>query len=141
VRVLGVDNAWIAVRGQVQGMIVAVDVGRGVPVAVAHVDEKDPAAVTAWLAPLAERLGVEVIVTDDLASYKAVADQVGVDQQVCLFHLRRWAGRAVQTLRAQLAAPWQPILDQIQGLVRGPYRPMVATGCWPCGSNCRRLAR
>jgi hypothetical protein len=44
--------------------------GQGQPVTVGYVDEKDPQAVKRFLEPLMQRLGVSVIVTDDLSSYK-----------------------------------------------------------------------
>jgi hypothetical protein len=39
-------------------------------VAIGQVDESNPQAVGRWLEPLVKRLGVSVIVTDDLASFR-----------------------------------------------------------------------
>jgi hypothetical protein len=47
VRVLGVDGTGTRVRGQPSGLVVTVDLGRGVPLVVAELDEKDPAVLTA----------------------------------------------------------------------------------------------
>jgi transposase-like protein len=117
VRVLGVDGTGSRVNGQGTGVVVAVDLGRGVPVAVAELDEKDPTAVIAWLGPLATQLGVEVLVTDDLGSYRRVVEELGVYHQVCLWHLWRWVGRALHTLAAQLPA-WGTVIDEVWQLVR-----------------------
>lgn len=117
VRVLGLDGTGTRVQGQPTGTVVAVDLGMGVPVAVAALDEKDPAAVVVWLRPLVQQLGVEVIVTDDLGSYRRVAEELGVYHQVCLWHLRRWVGRAFTRLRPQLPA-WQAVIDEVETLVR-----------------------
>lgn len=117
VRVLGVDGAGTRVRSQPRGLVVAVDLGRGVPLAVAELDEKDPAAVLAWLEPLVQQLGVEVIVTDDLNGYRRVAEDLGVYHQVCQWHVWRWVGRALTALRPQLPT-WHPVIDEVWTLVR-----------------------
>lgn len=117
VRVLGLDGTGSRVRGQLTGLVVAVDLGSGVPVAVAELDEKDPAAVVTWLSPLVQLLGVEVIVTDDLGSYRRVAEELGLYHQVCLWHLWRWVGRALTALRPQLPA-WPAMLDEVWVLVQ-----------------------
>jgi transposase-like protein len=118
VRVLGLDGAVTYVAGQEVGVVVAVDLGTGEPVAVAAIDETNVGAVLAWLGPLAEHLGVEVLVTDDLHSYQTVTEQLGVYHQRCLFHLRRWVGRTVRELRSSLGEEWHGILEQVTALVR-----------------------
>jgi DNA-directed RNA polymerase subunit RPC12/RpoP/transposase-like protein len=117
VRVLGLDGTGTHIAGHNVGVVVAVDLGTGVPVAVAELDEKDPMAVVAWLGPLVQQLGVEVIVTDDLGSYRRVTEELGVYHQVCLWHLWRWVGRAVQELALQLPM-WQHVIDEVWELVR-----------------------
>ncbi|HSH79828.1 MAG TPA: hypothetical protein VLA19_14985 [Herpetosiphonaceae bacterium] len=88
------------------------------PVAVAESDEKYPAAVTACRAPLVQQLGVVVIVTDDLGSYRRVVEELAVYHRVCLWHLWRWVGRALTELRPQLAV-WASVIDEVGQLVRG----------------------
>jgi transposase-like protein/DNA-directed RNA polymerase subunit RPC12/RpoP len=117
VRVLGLDGTGSRVHGVPAGLVVAVDLGTGVPVAVAELDEKDPAAVIGWLDPLVQQLGVEVIVTDDLGSYRRVAEELGVYHQVCLWHLWRWVGRALTELRPQLPA-WETVISEVWHLAR-----------------------
>lgn len=118
VRVLGLDGTGSRVHGHSVGLVVAVDLGTGVPVAVAEVDEKDPQAVIHWLEPLIQQLGVEVIVTDDLGSYRRVAEELGVYHQVCLWHLWSWVGRALSALGPQLPA-WEGVITEVWELVRG----------------------
>jgi transposase-like protein len=117
VRVLGVDGTGSRVCGHGTGIVVAVDLGTGVPVAVAKLDQKDPRAVTAWLGPLVHQFGVEVIVTDDLGSYRRVAEELGVYHQVCVWHLWRWIGRALTALRPHLVA-WEAVITEVWQLVR-----------------------
>lgn len=118
VRVLGVDGTGIRCRGETVGVVVAVDLGTGQPLAVELLDERDPQAVQAWLAPLVQQWGVEVLVTDDLASYRGIADRLGVQHQVCWFHLRRWVGRTLRNLRHTLDPAWHDALQQVDRLVQ-----------------------
>ena len=68
VRVLGIDGFYASIKGKGTGMMVAVDLGTGNPVALACIDEKDRSALFAWLQLLKEELGVEVLVSDDFNS-------------------------------------------------------------------------
>jgi transposase len=117
VRVLGLDGAYVLGWGKKRAVLVAVDLGEGQPVSIGYVDEADPQAVRRWLEPLVKRLGVSVIVTDDLLTYRSVADQLGLEHQVCQFHVRRWVGRARHELRNSLPPELQPLLDQIKQLI------------------------
>jgi transposase-like protein len=118
IRVLGVDGAYVRGWGDTQPVLVAVDMGTGQPVALGYLDEKDPLAIQKFLEPLVQRLGVSVIVTDDLASYKVVARKLNLEQQVCQFHLRRWVGKALHDLRASLSEEWHPTIDEVKLLVQ-----------------------
>lgn len=131
VRVLGVDGTGARLAGRSSGVVVAVDMGTGRPVAFVELDERDPQAVRLWLAPLVEQLGVEVLVTDDLGSYRSVCGALHVEHGTCLFHTKRWVGRALKELADQLDAAWQPTLEDIADLLDdlpadGGYRLMEA---------------
>jgi transposase-like protein len=119
VRVLGVDGLYVRGWGDTQPVLVAVDMGSGQPIALGYLDEKDPQTVRKFLEPLVQRLGVSVIVTDDLASYKVVARELDLEQQVCQFHLRRWVGKALRDLRVSLPEEWHQTIDEVKLLVRG----------------------
>lgn len=117
VRVLGVDGAWLRAQGERKGVIVAVDLGSGEPVALEVMEEHDTEAVSAWLGDLVETLGVEVIVTDDLSSYRQVAADLNVDHQVCWFHMRRWVGRTLRNMRSKLSTDQLALLDSVDQIV------------------------
>jgi len=112
-RVVGVDGAWV--NGQ--GVMVAVDLGDGEPLAIAAIDEKDMAAVFRWLKGLTQRHGIGVIVTDDLAMYRTMTDKLELGHQVCHFHVRRWVGRACWDLGQRLPEEWLWILDRIKHIM------------------------
>jgi len=117
VRVLGLDGLYPRGWGKTQGVLVAVDLGSGDPVAIGYLDEKNPRALRRFLEPLVQRLGVAVIVTDDLDSYKIVADELDVAQQVCQFHVRRWVGQALRGLAETVPKEWGWVVDEVRGLI------------------------
>ena len=117
VRVLGLDGAYVRAWGGVRPVLIAVDLGAGEPVAIGYVDEYNPQAVKRWLEPLVKRLGVSVLVTDDLVHYKNVAQKLGLEHQICQFHVRRWLGRALRELREIIPQEWIWVLDEVRLLL------------------------
>lgn len=117
VRVLGLDGAYPLGWGKKRPVLVAVDLGQGQTVAIGHVDESNPQAVRRFLEPLVQRLGVSVIVSDDLSSFRIVADQLGVEHQVCQFHVRRWVGRSLHQLRETVPKEWSWVLEETKTLL------------------------
>lgn len=108
VRVVGVDGAWL--NGQ--GVMVAVDLGDGEPLAIGAIDEREMIAIRNWLYELKQRHGIEAIVTDDLRMYRGIAEKIGLDHQVCYFHLRRWVGKACRQLSKKLPKEWLWMLER-----------------------------
>jgi len=117
VRVLGLDGAYPLGWGKKQPVLVAVDMGTGQPVTVGRLDESNPQAVRRFLAPLVQRLGISVIVSDDLFSYRTVANQLGLEHQVCQFHVRRWVGRTLRELSQTVPKDWTWVLDEVKQLL------------------------
>ena len=117
VRVLGLDGAYVLGWGEKQPVLVGVDMGDGQVVSLGYVNEYDPQTVRRWLAGVVKQLGVSVIVTDDLASYRQVAETLDLGHQVCQFHVRRWLGKTLKELRETVPKDWQWILDEIEQLI------------------------
>ncbi len=109
-RVVGVDGAWLHGKG----VIVAVDMGDGQPLAIGAIDEKDMLSVQRWLRTLKQRHGISVIVTDDLATYRGITQRLGLEHQVCYFHVRRWVGRACCVLLKKLPEEWLWMIERIK---------------------------
>ena len=117
VRVLGLDVGYVRGMGETQPVMVAVDMGDGLPITIGYVDEKDPQAVKRFLQPLVQQLGVSVVVTDDLATYRTVTGQLNLEHQVCQFHLRRWVGRTLRELRQSVPEEWLGVVEEIQEII------------------------
>jgi transposase-like protein len=117
VRVVGLDGAYVLGWGEKQPVLVAVDLGTGEPLTVGYINEYDPQAVRHWLEPLVQQHGITVIVTDDLSSYKIVAEKLQLGHQVCQFHVRRWVGKALQNLQETIPKEWLWVLEEIHQLI------------------------
>jgi transposase-like protein len=117
VRVLGLDGAYVLGWGEKQPVLVAVDLGTGEPITVGYVDEVNPQAVARWLRPLVQQHGISVIVTDDLSSYKVVAEKLQLGHQVCQFHVRRWVGKTLKDLQETVPKSWLWVLDEVRQLL------------------------
>lgn len=117
VRVLGVDGAVVLSWGEQRPVLVAVDLGQGDVVEVGYVSEHNPQAVERWLKSLMQRLGVGVIVTDDLNVYRLVTERLQLGHQVCQFHVRRWLGRTLKQLREEIPKEWQWVIDEVEELM------------------------
>jgi hypothetical protein len=112
-RVVGVDGAWVGGKG----IMVAVEMGKGELLALAEIDEKEKAAVAAWLRVLKQKHKIGAIVTDDLSSYKEITEELELGHQVCQFHVRRWVGRALKKLEKELPPEWLHSIPKIQELI------------------------
>jgi transposase-like protein len=110
IRVVGVDGAWL--NGQ--GVMVAVDMGNGQPLAIGMIDEKDMASVMRWLKRLKQEHNIGAIVTDDLAMYRGITERLELGHQVCQFHVRRWVGKACRDLGQRLPEEWLWVIDKVK---------------------------
>jgi transposase-like protein len=117
VRLVGLDGAYVLGWGQKRPVLVAVDLGTGEPLAIGYINEYDPHALRRWLEPLVQRHGITVIVTDDLSSYKIVAEKLQLGHQVCQFHVRRWVGKALKELQETIPKEWLWVLEEIHQLI------------------------
>ena len=116
-RVLGLDGAYVLGWGEKQPVLVGVDLGDGQVVALGQVNEYDPEAVRRWLEGVVKQLGVSVIVTDDLSSYKVVAEKLQLGRQVCQFHVRRWVGKTLKELQETIPKEWLWVVEEVRQLL------------------------
>ena len=90
VRVVGADETVVRLRGREIAVGVVVDAKTGETLGVdLLIDGRDAAAFERWLLPYVGELGAEVLVSDDLATYKPVAERLDLKHQVCLAHVRK----------------------------------------------------
>ena len=113
VRVLGADETVVRIRGQGRLIGFVVESASGKTVGVDVLVEQDSAAFRRWLGPYAAALGVEVLVTDDLATYKPASRALGLRQQVCLTHVRKWVGQRLRQVEG-----WEEEKASVREIVR-----------------------
>ena len=113
VRVLGADETVVRLGGRPTLLGFVVDAQTGTTLGVDILLEQDSGAFLRWLRPYVERLGVQVLVTDDLITYKPVVDELGLEHQVCLAHLRKGVSNRLKKVEG-----WEEDKARIQQLVR-----------------------
>lgn len=113
VRILGADETAVRVRGRPIVLGFVVDIGSGATIGVDVLVEQDSRAFLRWLKPYVERLGVEVLVTDDLVTYKPVVEELALGHQVCLAHVRKGVANRLKRVEG-----WEEEKARIEQLVR-----------------------
>jgi hypothetical protein len=67
-------------------------------VSIDHLSGEDAQTLQAWIEPIADVVGAHTLVSDDADAFKQVADQSGLDQQVCKSHVVRNTEELITTL-------------------------------------------
>jgi len=99
VRVVGGDPTRVRCGGEDVVVGVTVDDERGITLDIAILDDECTDTLKDWLLPILNLVDAKVLTTDDADGFKEVADEAGVDHQVC----RRHAVNNVLTFIAEAA--------------------------------------
>jgi hypothetical protein len=51
-------------------------------------------------------------------TYCTVADQLGLEQQICQFHLCRWVGRTFHQLKQTIPPEWLGVIEETRTLIK-----------------------
>lgn len=113
VPVLGADETYVHLRGRTTCLGVVTDAQTGETLGVEVLVDQDAAAFLRWLRAYVAPLGVQVLVTDDLSTYKPVAERLGLQHQVCIAHVRKNVTKRLRKLPGQDA-----VKDAVRELVR-----------------------
>jgi hypothetical protein len=100
---LGSDVTSVKCNGQWLTLGQCVDDTTGLVQSVDELSAEDADALKEWLAPVAEAVGAEILVSDDADVFKTVADELGLDHQVCKDHVKRNTEALIESL-APIAA-------------------------------------
>lgn len=99
VRVLGADETMFKVNGKevVVGFVTDVETGEllGADILV----DRSAKGFVKWLRRYAKRVGAEVMVTDDLATYRPALEELGLEHQICIPHVRRNVRRRLREIK------------------------------------------
>ncbi len=86
---LGADLTTVKVKGEWLPLGITVDAVSGLTLSVDALSAQDIEALKQWVEPIAQSVGAQVLVTDDADGFKTVADEIGVQHQVCKAHVKR----------------------------------------------------
>jgi len=75
---------------------------------------EDAEELQKWIEPVAEIVGAHTLVTDDADAFKQVADQSGLDQQVCKSHVVRNTEELITSISQSIETDEDTSLAQIQ---------------------------
>jgi transposase-like protein len=88
IKVVGGDLSYLQCKGDKVVVGLAIDAQEGVLLDIEVLDNEETDTIQAWLQPLLELVGAEVLITDDQDGFKAVADDAGVNHQICQQHAK-----------------------------------------------------
>jgi transposase-like protein len=100
--VIGADGTYVKVKGEKVGIQVVVDDQSGELLGLDIIVSENSEEVRQAVEQVAEQVEAEVLVSDDLDVYKGVADEVGLDHQICRSHVKRNVDALAQSLTEQL---------------------------------------
>ncbi len=100
---LAADVTTVKVQGRWLPLGVTVDGLSGQVLTLDILDNQEAATLAAWLEPIAQQVGAQLLISDDADGFKSVATRLGVPQQVCKAHVLRNTQALVTTLSAAVA--------------------------------------
>ncbi len=86
---LGADLTSVTCKGVSLSLGITVDPISGLALTIDALSAEDAQTLKEWIEPIAKSVGATVLVTDDADGFKTVADEIGVQHQVCKAHVRR----------------------------------------------------
>ncbi len=86
---LGGDLTSVKCKGEWLPLGITVDPISGLALTIDALATQDIKTLQDWMEPIARSVGATVLVTDDADGFKTVADEVGVQHQVCKAHVLR----------------------------------------------------
>lgn len=95
---VGGDLTSVGCRGQWLTLGLSVDDTTGWVLTVDDLTGEDTQTLKAWIEPIAQAVGAEILVTDDADGFKTVADELGLAHQVCKSHVKRNTEALIESL-------------------------------------------
>ena len=89
VPVIGADETEVKLQGKGVTVGFLTDAASGQIVGIELLSSREGEQLGQWLAEAAQAFGAQVVVTDELASYKVATEAAGLDHQLCLAHVRK----------------------------------------------------
>jgi transposase-like protein len=113
-KAVGADVTSVRCNGKWVTIGIVVDAVNGMVLSIDELSGQDAKQLQAWLEPILEAVGAEVLVSDDADALKNVSDETGRAQQVCKSHVVRNTESLVEELSALIRAGQDHSLEAIQ---------------------------
>jgi transposase-like protein len=110
---LGADVTGVKCRGKWLPLGLTVDAFNGLVLTIDCLSGEEAHLLQEWLAPIAECVNAQVLVSDDADAFKIVANEQGLFQQVCKSHVVRNTEALIATLSQQLQLGTDPSLGAL----------------------------
>jgi len=123
--VLGVDETGLKVKGEGITLGFVTDPRSGELVGLEVLASREAGEMERWLSGLLAHFGCEVMVSDELESYKAAAQAMGLEHQLCLAHWRKAVARRLKKIQG-----YQEEKDLIREALKQLDQPAVRTIRW-----------
>ena len=111
--VIGSDGTYIKIKGVKVGIQVVVDDSSQDLLYLELVSSENSPEMVEELRKIAQEVEAEVLVSDDLASYKEVADELGLDHQLCRKHVKDNVDKIADELFTQVKNK-EPMPDGVE---------------------------
>jgi transposase-like protein len=99
---LGGDLTTVKCKGEWLPLGLTVDDTTGLVLTVDELSAEDAETIKEWLEPIAEAVDAELLVSDDADAFKTVAQELGLEHQVCKGHVRRNTETFIENLEPQV---------------------------------------
>jgi len=107
-KVIGSDGTYVKVKGEMVAIQIVVDNRNSELLGLEIISSENIPEVTKLVRRVAKRVQAEVLVSDDLDTYKEVADQEELDHQICRSHVKRNVDALAAELEERLEAGEAP---------------------------------
>jgi transposase-like protein len=99
---LGGDLTSVKCNGEWLPLGLAVDDTTGLVLTVDALSAEDAETVKAWLDPVVEAVDAQLLVSDDADAFKGVANDLGLEHQVCKSHVKRNTEAFIESMEPQV---------------------------------------
>ena len=113
-RAIGGDVTYVKCKRKWLPIGVVVDAINGMVLSIDHLSGEDAQTLQEWIEPIAEVVGAHPLVTDDADAFKQVADNSGLDQQVCKSHVVRNTEELIASLSQSIETGKDTSLVELQ---------------------------
>jgi transposase-like protein len=116
VRILGADETIFKVKGKEAVVGFVVDTASDKTLGFEVLFEGDGGGFRRWLEPYTKEMGAEVLISDDNDSYSVAAAELGLSQQLCIAHVRKYVAKRANSILEQAGKEWDEEEEKLQKL-------------------------